>query len=236
MPLTPEQYMALSQAASTDFNETDKSAQARVKKNDRDKLSFSDAEYDAYWLSELANLPRLSIPSTNSSEFIQEHIPSLNNKWWDKLLMKYLLLRMKYNRPIYYWHTRFMKSPYERKRYDLMFAAHVLCEHDGLPEDKTELRHYKWLKQRYGAELDYFTPVFERNKEGKHAYWDTYAQAYVDMWIRPIYPELKMLFHGMTAEDFLDYREYESYHLKKEIKKKIASNAAKHRWLKIKNK
>lgn len=216
---------------------TDKLAQSKRKKQSKaEKNLMEQKEYEEYWENELANMPLLMIPLTGSTEFHKEYVPGLNHRWMDLLHMHYLLLRMRFNRPIYYWHIRSLKNPIQRKRYDLMFAAHVITEHDGEATDKVERKHYKRVQSRYGAELDYFKPVFEAHRAGERAYWDTYAQAYADMWIRESFPGLKVLFHGMSLPEFIEYREYEDDYLKRELKRLLAQNAARSRWTKIRSK
>jgi hypothetical protein len=134
-----------------------------------------------------------------------------------------------------YWDT-VIYTPYTRKKYDLMFAAHVATDHDGKLTNRLERKHYRSLELLYGAELDYFKPVFIAQNEGEHVYWESYSQAYVDKWIKKPYPELKMLFHGMDTMDFFDYMEYEKHYIRKEIRQLNAKYAAQQRWTKEKSK
>jgi hypothetical protein len=216
---------------------TDEQAKTKQKKQKKISDGFeTHKEYKEYWDTVINSTTKLHIPLSQSKKHHEEFIPGAGTRLSNWLQTKYLLFRLKYNLPIYYWHTRAIYTPYTRKKYDLMFAAHVATDHDGKLTNRLERKHYRSLELLYGAELDYFKPVFIAQNEGEHVYWESYSQAYVDKWIKKPYPELKMLFHGMDTMDFFDYMEYEKHYIRKEIRQLNAKYAAQQRWTKEKSK
>lgn len=198
----------------------------RIKKEKKpaEKEGISSNEY-AY-MSTLE--PLLTIK--NKDGFWTEHVPADWTRYAPKLCWQMILLRNKLGLNIYYWQTRHLYTAYVRKNLDMMFAAHVLQEHDGKPEHSTERKHYIRLLKKYGNEITYFEPLIREMKVGSDRYLDGYLRVYKEKWLNQPFPEMVMLYHGVSFRDYLDFTDYEHMFLNKKRKELKARAAAHKRW------
>jgi hypothetical protein len=201
---------------------------------EKDKHFLEYDEFKAFWNDVLYRMPRFNFPIAGGG-YKSEYLPRVRWKLTGWLYTEMLVLRLKLGIPVYYWQTRYIYDPYLRKRYDLMFAAHVIYDHDGVPDSFIERVHYRLLKLRYGQELDYFREALWLVKNGEKVYFEEYAQAYVDKWIIKPYAEMTTLYHGLAPLDFFEFRDYEEYYLNKRLRSAYAKRAAQVRWEKEKS-
>lgn len=177
-------------------------------------------------------MPRLQLPvfEEKGRSYVSEYIPSASHFIKNYLYSVRLSFLLRFRRPIYYYHLRYLLNPIFRKQCDLLFISHVLIDHQR-PIDKTEQRHFVKIYSKYTQELQYFMPIVVAYNDKLLREWSVYMQAYADMWLIPMFPEIKLYFHGDNQTDFSDFldRHYKTY---KDANKRFrAKTAAKYRKL-----
>jgi (2Fe-2S) ferredoxin len=182
-------------------------------------------------------LPKLMLPNLlEPTKYKEEYIPpkqSRANLW---LRQRYLHLRIRLNKDIYYWQVRFLLMPLERKCYDIDFIMHVLNEHNGKPEQKTEKRHYEYAKTLYLSEINYIIDQMNKDetRDAANRIGHPYAYAYLERWKKSLdTPYVKTWYHGVSASDFRDILKM---HLSKELQLNIEHNKVLYRQKKISKK
>jgi hypothetical protein len=157
-----------------------------------------------------SNEPLLHFPDGNG-QYVSEHIPHDLAKLEIWLRQQYTLYRIKHNKDIYYWHTRFWYSPQKRKQEDIKFIRHVWEVHDGEPVDQAEQRWFKRLWSNYGKELAYVESELAKDSSSARKGLTPrrshpYAVGYISRWYTPDtqVPEEVMLYHGIQTSDFVD--------------------------------
>lgn len=140
--------------------------------------------------------------------YVPEYIPSSNFKFMNWVRLKYVFLRQRFGKDIYYWHIRHDLSPEYRKTCDIEFIRHVITDHDSNPKDPVERRHYNRAWALYGPELTFVLKELEKDtdeeaEKGVSTPGHVYAYAYKDNWFKKFLAiERKILYHGIDAYDY----------------------------------
>lgn len=183
---------------------------------------------------------------TNSSEFhiafyrnntlVTEYIPSNTSSFMSYFYDKRLLLLIKYRKPIYYAHVRYLMPYALRKMQDLTFLKHVYEDHGGHAEDQKEQAIFDRLEEYYGTEYEaLIKPKYDEEKEGR-GIEDAYARAYYRKWLRKKVPEISILYHGADAVDVLNGMKLFDTLNRKELSARIATMHRINRTIRKKNK
>jgi hypothetical protein len=193
------------------------------------------SEARAAWSRTRAARALLFVP-IGDRRYKKEYIPHYYWNLWYRVLVFIRKLRERLPLPIYYWQVRFMyDSPDLRKQYDLMFAAHVIYDHNEVPKLFMEKFHYWLLKKRYRYELYYFKSALWEIRDGNKYYWEEYAQAYLDKWYLEPHPQLKRMYHGVSADEYEEIDEYDTAFRQGLTRSDDARYAARVRWSKQKS-
>ena len=156
--------------------------------------------------------PKLYFPNLKG-EYEAEYIPPnyLNITNWFR--WKYITLRSKYGKDIYYWNFRYLHYPDFRKTADIEFILHVIKDHDYKPSEKSEKKHFEKAWKLYGTELQYVLEALNKDKskdmennEVAHSYH--YAHAYKDKWFpKRTEADTKLIYHGVKFYEMANYFE-----------------------------
>jgi hypothetical protein len=148
-------------------------------------------------------VPQLSFYVDNKNT-VTEYIPkdASNFQIWCRFKLR--RVQNKLNIPHYYWHYRHLQSSELKKIADLQFLIHVFNDHEGLPEDKWEMRHYRSAYSLYGTEFEnLLVPKLLEEKENR-AIIHPYARVYYKRWLKKPNPQMKQFYHGVTRYDSLE--------------------------------
>ena len=105
----------------------------------------------------------------------------------------------------YYYHYRHYLTGPSRKIEDSRFLTHVIKEHEGIPDDVHERRHYKTLRRLYYPEFDFFMEPYINEDVSAVGVADNYVRAYYKTWIsKQVSPQLKRMYHGVDYYELKD--------------------------------
>ncbi len=137
-------------------------------------------------------------------EYVAEYMPSANFIFMDWFRWKYIGLRVRFDKDVYYWHIRHTIDPFYRKSSDIEFIRHVIKEHDQNPTDPVERRHYKRAWRLYGHEMKFVTEELAKDEgteweDGEFTNGHAYAYGYKKQWFNKFpEPEDKLMYHGLS--------------------------------------
>lgn len=153
--------------------------------------------------------PRLHFPNAKG-EYVAEYVPSANFIFMDWFRWKYIELRVRLGKEIYYWHIRHTLDPYYRKISDVEFIRHVIKDHDQEPKDPVEKRHYARAWRLYGHEMKFVVEELAKDEDtewedSEFTHGHPYAYGYKNHWFSKFpEPEDKLIFHGLSWGQYRD--------------------------------
>lgn len=156
--------------------------------------------------------PRLYFPN-KKGEYVAEYMPPNYITFTNWFRWKYIILRHKYGRDIYYWNFRYLHHFEYRKTSDIAFVLHVMKDHNLKPTDRTEKKHFDTAWRLYGSEIQYVLNVLDTNESkdseiSKIVHGHHYANAYKKKWF-PKSTEIntKLTYHGINFNEMANYFE-----------------------------